>query len=216
MFQSWLTRIPFDFTTDDWWLLSLKCVSSCRLKFTCDMFCGIINHPLAEIRLNQHGLNLKLLINQSTASAFRCWLNKKWLISTCHICFNKSKTSHLCHYPKWRLNEIHKIYNKYFKRIRKRNDSVLWQKPIHRRKIQKATWQHKNATKTSITQWLQTDLGRSVGFDSVAKTTFFLVLTRLDMKWLWHYSYSFVLISCPTFMHYTCNCCVTIIYDGCA
>ena len=27
----------------------------------------------------------------------------------------------------------------------------------------KAKWQHINATKTSITQWLQTDLGRSVG-----------------------------------------------------
>ena len=35
--------------------------------------------------------------------------------------------------------------------------------PYNHRKIQKATWQHKNATKTSITQRLQTDLGRSVG-----------------------------------------------------
>ena len=34
--------------------------------------------------------------------------------------------------------------------------------PYTDRKIQKATWQHKNATKTSITQRLQTDLGRPV------------------------------------------------------
>ena len=39
--------------------------------------------------------------------------------------------------------------------------------PYNIRKIQKATWQHKNATKTSITQRLRTDLGRSVwGNDS--------------------------------------------------
>ena len=35
--------------------------------------------------------------------------------------------------------------------------------PHTHRKIQIATWQHKNATKTSITQRLRTDLGRSVG-----------------------------------------------------
>ena len=35
--------------------------------------------------------------------------------------------------------------------------------PYTDRTIQKATWQHKNATKTSITQRLRTELGRSVG-----------------------------------------------------
>ena len=34
------------------------------------------------------------------------------------------------------------------KRKRKRSDSVLWQKPLHRKKNpKKTTWQHKNATK---------------------------------------------------------------------
>ena len=33
------------------------------------------------------------------------------------------------------------------KRKRKRPDSALWEEPLHRQKIQKATWQHKNATK---------------------------------------------------------------------
>ena len=35
--------------------------------------------------------------------------------------------------------------------------------PYTHRKIQKATWQHKHASKTSITQRLRTDLGRSAG-----------------------------------------------------
>ena len=34
--------------------------------------------------------------------------------------------------------------------------------PYNHRKIQKITWQHKHATKTSITQRLRTDLGHSV------------------------------------------------------
>ena len=37
---------------------------------------------------------------------------------------------------------------------------ILWQKPLHRQKIQKATWQHKNATKnfdyTTIADRLRT------------------------------------------------------------
>ena len=46
---------------------------------------------------------------------------------------------------------------------RKKSDSLLLQKPLHSRKIEKATWKHKTPPKTSITQWLRTDLGRSVG-----------------------------------------------------
>ena len=39
--------------------------------------------------------------------------------------------------------------------------------PNTHRKIQNAMWQHKNATKTLITQRLQTNLGRSVGVTAV-------------------------------------------------
>ena len=50
------------------------------------------------------------------------------------------------------------------KRKRKRSDSVLWQKPLHRQKNPKnnVTTQ-RTPPKTSITQRLRTDLGRSVG-----------------------------------------------------
>ena len=47
--------------------------------------------------------------------------------------------------------------------------------PYTDRKIQKATWQHKNATKSSITQRLRTDLGRSV---EVTKATQLVWLNR--------------------------------------
>ena len=40
---------------------------------------------------------------------------------------------------------------------RKRSDSVLWQKPLHlQKKTKKATWLHKNATKTLNTKWNKT------------------------------------------------------------
>ena len=43
-------------------------------------------------------------------------------------------------------------------------------RPYTHRKIKKnAPWQHKKATKTSITQWLRTDLGRSVGVTAVTQ-----------------------------------------------
>ena len=41
--------------------------------------------------------------------------------------------------------------------------------PYTHRTIQKATWQHKNATKTLITQLLRTDLGRSVVVTAVTQ-----------------------------------------------
>ena len=41
--------------------------------------------------------------------------------------------------------------------------------PYTHRTILKATWQHKNATKTLITQLLRTDLGRSVGVTAVTQ-----------------------------------------------
>ena len=46
------------------------------------------------------------------------------------------------------------------KRKRKKSNSVLWQKPLYTEKIQKAMWQHKNATKhfdnTTIADRLRT------------------------------------------------------------
>ena len=48
------------------------------------------------------------------------------------------------------------------KRKRKRSDSVLWQKPYTHRKIKNQRDNTKTPPKTSITQRLRTDLGRSV------------------------------------------------------
>ena len=63
-----------------------------------------------------------------------------------------------------------------FKRKRKRSVSVLWQKPLHPQKIPKSNDEcdnMKTPPKTSITQWLRTDLGRSVG-----------VMTATQLVWL--------------------------------
>ena len=51
---------------------------------------------------------------------------------------------------------------------RMRSDSVLWQKPTDR-KSKKQRDNTKTPTKTSITQWLWTDLGRSVGVTIATK-----------------------------------------------
>ena len=67
------------------------------------------------------------------------------------------------------------IFDKQDERKRKRSDSVLWQKPLHPQKVQKATRQHKTPPKTSIRQRLRTDLGRSVG---VTTATPLVWLTR--------------------------------------
>ena len=52
------------------------------------------------------------------------------------------------------------MLSKRYKSKRKLSDSALWQKPNHPQKIQKATWQHKNATKnldnTTIADRLRT------------------------------------------------------------
>ena len=51
-----------------------------------------------------------------------------------------------------------------YKRKRKRSDSVLWQKPLHQQKCQKGkVTTQTTPQKSSITQRLRTDLGRSVG-----------------------------------------------------
>ena len=62
-------------------------------------------------------------------------------------------------FTRWNAQRV-RTHNS-MRRKRKRSDSVLWTKSLHWQKIQKATWQHKNATKTWITQRLRTYLGRS-------------------------------------------------------
>ena len=65
-------------------------------------------------------------------------------------------------YPFWFILHGSKLDRIYF--LSREKGRVLWQKPLQtHRKIQTATWQHKNATKTSITQRLRTDVGRSIG-----------------------------------------------------
>ena len=62
------------------------------------------------------------------------------------------------------------------KRKKKRSDSVLWQKPLHRQKNPKSNvTTQKRHQKTLITQRLRTDLGRSVG---VMKATQLVWLNR--------------------------------------
>ena len=52
----------------------------------------------------------------------------------------------------------------FFSEKRKRSDSALWQKPLHRQKNPKSNvTTQRTPPKTSITQRLRTDLGRSAG-----------------------------------------------------
>ena len=53
------------------------------------------------------------------------------------------------------------------KRKRKRSDQVIWQKPLHPQKTPKS---NVTTQKTSITQRLRTDLGRSVGVTTATPT----------------------------------------------
>ena len=54
------------------------------------------------------------------------------------------------------------------KRKRKISDSVIWQKPLHPQS-KKQNDNTKTHPKTSITQQLRTDLGRSVGVTTVTQ-----------------------------------------------
>ena len=61
-----------------------------------------------------------------------------------------------------------------FERKRKRSDSVLWQMPLHQQNCEKGQSDNtNNATKSSITQRLRTDLGRADG-----------VITATQLVWL--------------------------------
>ena len=59
-----------------------------------------------------------------------------------------------------------KIKIERLKRKRGRSDSVQWQNPLHQHKIRKPKDNTQTPPKTSITQRLQTNLGRSVGVTS--------------------------------------------------
>ena len=71
------------------------------------------------------------------------------------------------------------IYSKRKKKEkRKRSDSVLWQKPFHRQKNPKSNvTTQRTPPKTSITQRLRTDLGRSAG-----------VTIATQLVWLNHFT----------------------------
>ena len=70
--------------------------------------------------------------------------------------------------------QLHVLFKLIFKRKRKRSDSVLWQKPIYQQKCHKGkVTTQTTPQKSSITQRLQTDLGRSVG-----------VTTATQLVWL--------------------------------
>ena len=62
-------------------------------------------------------------------------------------------------------------FNLTYKRKTKRSDSVLWQKPLHQQKNPKSKVTTKTLPKTSITQRLRTDLGRSVGVTAASHPT---------------------------------------------
>ena len=55
----------------------------------------------------------------------------------------------------------------FIKIIRRRSDSVLWQKPLYQQKIRKSIDNTKTKPKSLITQRLRTDLGRSIGVTPV-------------------------------------------------
>ena len=76
---------------------------------------------------------------------------------TCLVYFyNTHNSNDLLILIKTIVKELDRIYG----RKRRRSDSVLWQNPYTHRIIQKATWQHKNATKnfdyTTIADRLRT------------------------------------------------------------
>ena len=49
------------------------------------------------------------------------------------------------------------------RRKRRRSDPVIWQNPLYQQKIRKPKDNTQTPPNTSITRWLRTDLGRSVG-----------------------------------------------------
>ena len=73
---------------------------------------------------------------------------------------------------------IYSISNCFMNRKRKGSDSVLWQKPLHQQKRQKGkVTTQTTPQKSSITQRLWTDLGRSVGVATATRLVWFTWFT---------------------------------------
>ena len=71
----------------------------------------------------------------------------------------------------------------YSKRKRRRSDPVLWQNPLYQQKIRKPKDNTQTPPKTSITQRLRTDLGRSVGVTSHPRNR--PILSPLTTRWIY-------------------------------
>ena len=69
------------------------------------------------------------------------------------------------------------LLNGTYIRKRKISESIPWQKSLYHRN-KKVKKQHKDATKTAITQWLRTDLGQTVGVHSVIQLVWLNRFTR--------------------------------------
>ena len=65
------------------------------------------------------------------------------------------------------------------KRKRTRSDSVLWRKPLYQQNIEQPIDNTKTPPQTSITLWLRTELGRSVGV--TAASSIFMLFFRIPL-----------------------------------
>ena len=72
-------------------------------------------------------------------------------------------------------------FNIVFERKRRRSDPDLWKKPLYQQKIWKPMDNTNTPSKTSITQRLRTDLGRSVGVTTVIQLVWLNRLFMLNM-----------------------------------
>ena len=100
-----------------------------------------------------HKLNFRTISQKTTERSLENWIWYQYKFSLVRLLFNAVSAS---------------------KRKRKRSNSVLWQKPLHQQKCQKGkVTTQTTPQKSSITQQLRTDLGRSVG-----------VTTATQLVWL--------------------------------
>ena len=101
--------------------------------------------------------------------------NKIWTIM--HICdclWYCLSIFPICVWHEYTNYNAHELVVYIHERKGKRSDSVLWQKPLHQQKCQKGTVTTQTTPqKSSITQRLRSDLGRSVG-----------VTTATQLVWL--------------------------------
>ena len=85
----------------------------------------------------------------------------RWRFRKCFIIKGESKKQYDFYTALSKKNLVFGI-----KRKRRRSDPVLWQNPLYQQKIRKPKDNTQTPPKTSITQRLRTDLGRSVGVTS--------------------------------------------------